>query len=142
MATRSSDIARRYDVGVEPMFNDIPMTVDIVYEGSAVGDVAGLAEPLDTGTSTGGFLGFCDEKADNSAGAASDIKVHIRSKGRIEIAVTGAASADNVGDIVYASDDDTFTLTPGANIAIGIVSRWVTGTTCEVSFEAIWARSL
>jgi predicted lipid-binding transport protein (Tim44 family) len=121
--------------------NDLPMiAADIIYEGAAVGDNgAGLARPL---VAQDPFLGFAESKADNSAGAASAINVRVRSRGYVEIPVVGAASADDQGATVYASDDDTFTLTSTSNTSIGKVVRWVSGTTCVVYFEAVALRSL
>jgi len=121
--------------------NDLPMiAADIIYEGAAVGDNAsGLARPL---VAADPFLGFAQSQADNSLGAASAINVRVKSRGYIEIPVVGAASAADQGEIVYASDDDTFTLTSTSNSAVGKVVRWVTGTTCVVYFEAVALRSI
>jgi len=138
MATLAADKARVWPLAD---INDLPMiAADIIYEGAAVGDNAsGLARPL---VAADPFMGFAQSKADNSTGAASAINVRVKSRGYIEIPVVGAASAADVGEIVYASDDDTFTLTVGSNTAIGKVVRWVTGTTCVVHFEAVALRSI
>ena len=53
--------------------------------------------------------------------------------------MTGIA---NVTDAVYATDDDTFTLTATGGLQIGKVSRWISGTTCMVYFEAANLRSI
>lgn len=62
--------------------------------------------------------------------------------------VTGAASAADVGKKVFASGNDprTVSLTPTANVgAIGRLTRWHTGTTCDyelftpAEFEAMEA---
>ena len=116
------------------------LRADIIYEGSAVGDNAsGLARPL---VSADPFLGFAATQCDNSAGAASAKTVRVRSKGYVQLSVVGVASAADVSELVYASDDDTFTLTASTHGTIGKVARWVTGTTCIVYFEAVPQRSI
>ena len=139
MATRASDISRPFEAGIETMFNDLPVIAsDIIYEGSAVGDNgSGLARPL---VALDPLFGFCDRQCDNSLGAASAKKVRVREHGKVQLSVTGVASAADVGLLVYASDDDTFTLTLTGNTKIGKVSRWITGTTCIVEFYADQAR--
>lgn len=138
MTTLAADKARNFELGD---LQDLPMIAsDIIYEGAAVGDNgSGLARPL---VAADPFLGFAERTADNSAGAASALRVRVRTRGQVQLAVTGAASAADVSETVYASDDDTFTLTAGSNTAIGKVSRWVSGTTCIVAFEALPFRSL
>lgn len=50
-----------------------------------------------------------------------------------QISVAGASAEQNVGDPVYATDEDTFTLTPTSNVgAVGRVTRYHSGTTCDV----------
>ena len=141
MATRASDIARPFEVTGAAEFNDHPViAADIIYEGSAVGDNAsGLARPL---VSADPFLGFAATQCDNSAGAASAKTVRVRSKGYVQLSVVGVASAADVSELVYASDDDTFTLTASTHGTIGKLARWVTGTTCIVYFEAVPQRSI
>lgn len=141
MATRASDIARPFEAGNADDFNDLPVIAsDIIYEGSAVGDNgSGLARPM---VSADPFLGFAMTQCDNSAGAASAKNVRVRSRGFVQVAVVGATSAADVGEAVYASDDDTFTLTASTHTTIGKVHRWVTGTSCIVYFEAVPLRSL
>jgi len=138
MTTLAQDKPRALGVGD---FNELPVIAsDIIYEGAAVGDNgSGLARPL---VAADPFLGFAKERCDNSAGAASARNVKVVERGKIELDVTGVASADDVGETVYASDDDTFTLTAGSNSAIGKVARWVSGTRCVVYFEGVQLRSL
>ena len=48
-------------------------------------------------------------------------------------AVTGVAAVTDVGKLVYATDDQTLTLTANTNLkAIGKIVRWHSGTTCDV----------
>jgi hypothetical protein len=138
MTTLAANKPRAYEIGDH---NDLPMVAtDIIYEGAAVGDNgAGLARPL---VAADPFLGFAVRQADNAAGAASAARVLVKQRGEIVLSVTGVASADDVGQTVYASDDDTFTLTSTSNSSIGKVARWISGTTCVVYFEAVPVRSL
>ena len=68
--------------------------------------------------------------------------VRVRTRGRVILSVTGVTAVTDEGSTVYASDDDTFTLTSTSNTAIGKVTRYISGTTVEVYFEAASFRSL
>lgn len=110
-----------------------------IYAGSAVSiDSGGEVGPL--AAAEVGFVGFAVSKADNSSGSAGDIKADILSSGYIELSVTGINDNDDVGDIVYASDDDTFTLTSATgNTAIGKVREILdlSTTKCIVEFKSL-----
>lgn len=139
MTTAAADTPRDYELGVEPVFNDIPcITADIVYEGSAVGISSGYARPFVVSDE---FVGFCDQKCDNSSGSNGDKNVRVRSQGIVSLAVTGASAVTHINDAVYASDDNAFTLTASGSTQIGKVHRWVSGTTCLVVFKAVSLRS-
>lgn len=131
LTTLAMNSPRAYEEGD---YNSHPMIAnDIIYEGAALGDNgAGYARPLVAGDK---FLGFAAKKADNTGGAAGAIRVLVRDEGKAELALATVAITD-VGADVYASDDDTFTLTVGANSKIGVVSRYVDATTAVVSFAA------
>lgn len=137
MSTLAVDTPRVFETGHDEMINDLPMIDnDIIYDGAAVGDNgSGLARPLVGGDP---FMGFADRNADNTGTghAASAVNVHVKERGRVQLAVTGVSSANDVGEIVYASDDNTFTLTASGASAIGRVARWVSSTTCIVSFQS------
>ncbi len=136
MTTLAKDIVRVYESGPDPFTNELPViATDIIYEGAAVGDNgSGYSRPLVGGDP---FRGFCIDIADNSTGAAGAVLVKIRSSGVIKLAVVGAASIADELKPVYATDDNTFTLTPVAgSTRIGFVHRWVSGTTCLVFFQA------
>ncbi len=136
MATLAADKPRVFETGHDEMLNGIPMVDnDIIYDGAAVGDSSGLARPLVGGD---GFMGFCIEQADNTGPghAAGAINVKVKSRGVVTLNVAGVSSADDYGAIVYATDDDTFTLTASGGSAIGRVFRWKAGTTCQVYFQA------
>ena len=138
MTTLAKDSPRAYEIGERA---ELPVVAsDIIYEGAAIGDNAsGYARPLVAGDP---FWGFAERKADNSAGAAGDINVLVKTRGEIVLAVTGVTGVGDVGETVYASDDDTFTLASTSNTAIGKIMRHVSSTTCVVYFEAKFIQSL
>lgn len=133
MATLAADTVRKYEASNSETFNDLPViAADIIYEGAAVGLAATGARPL---VAIDKFVGFAVRKADNSAGAAADINVRTRRSGAVQIPVVGVTGVGDLSKQVYASDDDTFTLTALNNSKIGRIIRFVTGTTCIVAFS-------
>lgn len=134
MTTLAADKIRDFQIGEMGSF---PMIAsDIIYEGAAVGLVAasGHARPL---TSVDRFVGFCAEQADNSAGAAAAINVKTRVVGKIQLTVSGVVITD-VGQPVYATDDDTFQMSPVGGVFVGFVERWVSSGVAIVAFNVDW----
>lgn len=123
---------RQFEVGDR---NDLPVAASAkIFSGAYVGDNAsGFARPLVAGDP---FFGIAERLADNSAGAAGAIRCRVIERGKVVADVTGATGAGDVGSSVYASADDTLTLTALANTLVGKVARYVSGTTCVVSFNA------
>lgn len=132
MTTLAANSPRDQEVG---NINEIPVIAsDIIYEGAAVGDNAsGYARPLQAADP---FLGFAEQKVDNSAGAAGALSVRVTERGKLVVPVVGATGVGDVGTAVYMSDDDTFTLTSTSNSLIGKVGRYVSGTTCMVHYKS------
>ncbi|HEY0847403.1 MAG TPA: hypothetical protein VGE12_18685 [Noviherbaspirillum sp.] len=133
MTTLAANKPRAYEGGSR---NEIPVIAsDIIYEGGAVGVVVGTghARPL---TAVDRFAGFAEVKADNSAGAAAAINVRVVESGKIQLAVSGAVITD-VGQPVYATDDDTFTFNPVSAAFIGFVHRFVSAGVVIVAFDAL-----
>jgi len=144
MTTLAQDKVRNFRSDTPDEFSEIGVEAsEIVYEGAAVGDNAsGYAQPLEGGDV---FLGFAYRKADNSAGSAGDVNVKIRNRGVVQLDVTGVADTDDVGETVYATDDDTFTLTASGGTAIGKILQYLgtpETTTCLVYFESATVQSL
>lgn len=143
MSQLSADKPRNYESNVEPLFNDHPVQGSAaIYEGSAVGlDPAQnrRAKQLADGFV---FVGFADRRADNTLGANSAINVRVRSRGVIELPVTGAAQ-NRVGDTVWASDGDTFSMgDTGTDVPIGKLHRFLSTSKSYVIFEAEPDRSI
>jgi len=106
---------------------------DIIFQGAAVGLVAGTghARPLVGGDAFGGFAAT---KADNSAGTAAAITVNTNMRGKIQLSVSGAVITD-VGQPVYATDDDTFVFSPVGGSFIGFVTRFVSAGVVIVEYD-------
>lgn len=132
MTTLAANKPRAYEQGNR---NDLLMIAsDIIYEGAAVGIVAGSghARPLAAGDK---FAGFAVATADNSAGVAAAKAVRVITEGLIQLPVTSVAITD-IGKAVYASDDDTFVLTQSTNSYVGRVHRFVSSGVAIVAFDA------
>lgn len=131
MTTLAANSPRAFETGDR---NELPViAADIIYEGAAVGDNgSGYARPLVAGDP---FRGFAEAKADNAAGAAGDVRVRLIEQGKIQLAI-GSLAITDVGKPVYASDDDTFTLTQGSNSHIGRVHRFVSTGVGVVAFDS------
>lgn len=132
MVTLAADKPRDYMLGD---LDEYPViAADIIYEGAAVGENgSGYARPL---VALDKFLGFALETADNAAGSAGDIRVQVRTKGVAQLPISGIDITANDRPAVYASDDDTFTLTSTGNTLIGYVRRWVSTGIAMVEFDA------
>lgn len=132
MATLTANQPRDFFDG---NFTEYPVIAsDIIFQGAAIGENgSGYARPLVAGDP---FLGFAEVKADNSAGAAGAKTVRARRKGTIRLAISSIAITSNDRVAVYASDDNTFTLTSTSNTLIGYVSRWIASGYAEVEFDA------
>lgn len=86
-----------------------------VYKGALVGLAGGYARGLVAGDA---FAGIAYEEADNSGGGDGAVSVRVYTCGDFEHALASAARANN-GAAVYASDDETLTLTADGNSAVG-----------------------
>lgn len=103
-----------------------------IFEGAAVSlEGTGFARGLVAGEK---FLGFAEAQVKNTAGASGDLKVRVLTRGRVKLAIAGLVLTD-VGKPVYASDDNTFTLTQGTNTYIGRVTRFIAAGVGVVAFD-------
>lgn len=132
MTTLAKNVPRAYELGP---INEFPVIAsDIIYEGAAVGVVAGTghARPLNAADR---FVGFAERLADNSAGLAAAINVRANCCGCVQLAVSGAVITD-IGQPVYATDDDTFVFLPTGGVFVGFVRRFVSSGVVIVEFDA------
>lgn len=104
--------------------------VDKFYRGALISiNAAGNAEPANV-TATVACIGVCLENKDNSGGSIGDKTVKVLTGARIKHDVTNVTKAE-LGDVAYASDDQTMTLVSTANSEAG----WIIGI--EASGTAI-----
>ena len=131
MTTLSTDKYRAYEQGIVNAFGVI--AADIIYEGAAVGVVnsTGYARPLQAGDI---FVGFAEQQVDNSTGAAAAKNVNVRKQGSVVLTLAAVTITD-IGQPVYATDDDTFTLTPVGGVFVGFVERYISSTSAVVAFD-------
>jgi len=105
-----------------------------IYEGAMLGETSGYVRGLVAGDL---FRGHALEYIDNSGGSDGTLYVKlIRGRYRLQVTLSSVAIT-SVGDQVYASADDTLTLTPGSNTRVGVVDRYVTTDTAIVEFQTM-----
>src|SRR4051812_33784154 len=121
MTTLAANKPRAFETGSR---NSYPViAADTIYEGGAIGIVTatGHSRPLAAGDR---FGGFAEAKVDNEAGAAAAVNVRAIESGKIQLSVSGATITD-VGQPVYATDDDTFVFSPVSSVFVGFVHRFI-----------------
>jgi len=88
-----------------------------IYKGGFVGlDSNGYARALVAGDQA---VGLAYEEVDNSGGSDGAASVRVFTQGDFLHDLSGAART-NIGDAIYASADDTLTLTSTGNSLIGV----------------------
>lgn len=81
------------------------------------------------------FAGIAVETVDNSAGAAGDLSCRVYKRGNFKLNGSGFAQAD-VGEKVYASDDQTVTKTSAAGRAyVGVIVEIESATAVWVCID-------
>ena len=113
-----------------------------IYQGGAQSrDAGGEIGPL---AASEAFAGFSADGADNSSGSAGDINAKVWTKGIVLLTITGLDDNNDIGDTVYATADDTFTLTASGAVSIGKVYEIesLASNTAWVAFEADTLRSI
>ena len=113
-----------------------PMAVDIIYRGALLKhNAAGYLAPCATEAGAK-FAGIAEEKVDNSGGSAGDKDCKFKTKGVYLLTGTGFAQTD-VGELVYASDDQTITKTQSGNLQqVGRIVKFVSSTQVWVELMA------
>ncbi len=105
---------------------------------------AGGALTIDSGGEVGplsasdvSFAGFCRKQSDNSSGSAGDVDVAVITEGLVKLTITGLDDNNDHNDVVYATDDGTFTLTASGAVPIGRVYQIesLTSNTAIVLFK-------
>lgn len=107
---------RELDRYVDQELRRVPVKANVhVYKGALVGLSGGYARGLVAGDA---FAGVAYEEVDNTGGADGAVSVRIYTQGDFEHALGSAGRANN-GAVVYASADDTLTLTSTDNSTVG-----------------------
>lgn len=102
-----------------------------VYGGAFIGRNGSYGRPLVAGDA---FLGLCLEGVDNSADSTGGaLGIPLQSGMQILHAVTGVTGVADVKKLVYASDDNTLTLTAENNSLVGVIEQHVSSTECWVT---------
>lgn len=101
-----------------------------VYSGSFVGRNGAYGRALVAGDA---FLGITLETTDNSSGAAGALGIPLSSGAQIRHAVTGVTGVGDVRKLVYASDDNTLTLSAENNSLVGVIEQYIENTECWVT---------
>ena len=106
---------RDLDRYVDQELRALPVKTGVhIYKGAFVGLSGGYAQPLAAGDP---FAGVAYEEVNNT-GADGAKSVRVYTNGDFEHTLASASRANN-GSVVYASADDTLTLTQGSNSAVG-----------------------
>ncbi len=103
-----------------------------IYQGALVGrNAAGYGRPLNAGDNA---VGFAKDNVDNTNGVDGEKTIELKAKGKASLFISGITIAD-VGRKVYASDDNTFTLTENGNSAVGKLVRFEKADYGIVAFD-------
>ncbi len=109
------------------ILRDVPVSVDHIYRGAiCTFNAAGYLAPAGLAVSEV-FAGIAIEEVDNSAGSAGDVSCRVKCEGRFLLTGSGFVQGD-LGEVVYASDDETITKTAGTNPPIGMIDGYVSAT--------------
>ncbi|MBD8686579.1 MULTISPECIES: hypothetical protein [unclassified Rhizobium] len=128
--TATSDIRRKWRKGDAygyPVLGGVR-----IFGGTMIGVTAALAAVPAAHPNCVALIGFAEEAVDNRDGATGDRLINAR-KGVTNIPLAGATPA-NIGAIVYASADDTFTLTAGSLLKAGTIDA--------IDADGVWLKTL
>ena len=78
------------------------------------------------------FAGVAYEGVSNASGANGAVDARVMTEGILPFAATGLA-ATNVGNVVYATDDNTVQTAAGTNLQkVGRITEVISATECKV----------
>jgi hypothetical protein len=131
MTALNTDTNRIYETPNDS--NAIPVVAGAkIYQCALVGrSAAGYGQPLQAGDIA---VGFAKEHTDNTNGIDGEKTCELKAKGKVSLFISGITIAD-VGRKVYASDDNTFTLTATGNSFVGFVARFEKADYAIVAFD-------
>jgi len=118
MSALTCDTPRIYELGDINQFLVADST--IIYEGAAISiNNLGQAKPLVGGEK---FVGFAEQQVDNQLLFSDRPSVRVKSLGKVALLIANINPSD-VGKVVFASSDNTFTLVAEGASPIGYVYR-------------------
>jgi adhesin HecA-like repeat protein len=130
--TATNDIRAKKKPGHTRAYGYPVLTNLVIFGGAAVGITANKEAVPAGHVSAVKLMGFAEERIDNTGGATGDQFVKVEKDVRV-IPLAGATVA-NIGAAVYASADDTFTLTAGALLQIGTIDA--------IDADGVWLKTL
>ena len=95
---------------------------------------AGYLIPARSGTATDKFVGVAEETVDNLTGAAGDLSCKVKKKGSFEFDKASAVIGD-LGENMYASDDQTLTATSTNNQLVGTVCDLISSSKVRIFID-------
>lgn len=131
MASTASNLYSRKSVQNASRNNFPVAAATRIFLNALVGLNAGVARPLQKGDK---FGGLCLSEIDNRDGAAGDLSVETEFGSVAIVPVAGLTGHQDFQRVVYASDDNTLTLTAADNVAVGVISRYESSTHAAVRF--------
>ena len=113
--------------------NAIPVAATAkIYQGALVGKTTtGYGRALQAGDVA---VGFAKDHVDNTNGVDGEKVCELKAKGKVSLFISGITLGD-IGRKVYASDDNTFTLTEAGNTAVGKLIRFEKSDYGIVAFD-------
>lgn len=134
MTTLNADTLRTFETQEDT--NALPVASKAkIFGGALVGRTEdGYARALQAGDAA---VGFAKDAVDNTDGEDGDTTVEVKARGKVSLFVSGLTVAD-VGKNVYASDDNTFTLTETDNSLVGKIVRFEKADYAIVAFDFLF----
>jgi len=131
MTALNTDINRVFET--PSTSNAIPVAEGArIYQDALVGkNAAGYGRPLQAGDTP---MGFAKDHIDNTNGVDGEKICELKAKGKASLFISGITIAD-IGRAVYASDDNTFTLTDADNSLVGKLVRFEKSDYGIVAFD-------
>jgi hypothetical protein len=96
-------------------------------------DADGFLVDMDDSTAVS-FWGVSMEAGDNTGGSDGDISVWVARSGKVTLASSGLAAANEGAEVWQATDAVTVSLTPG-DILVGHIEEFLSATSCSVRFK-------
>jgi len=136
MTTLNADTLRTFETQEDT--NALPVIGKAkIFGGALVGRTEdGYARALQAGEAA---VGFAKDAADNTDGEDGDATVEVKARGKVSLFISGLTVAD-VGKSVYASDDNTFTLTETGNSLVGKIVRFEKSDYAIVAFDFLFTQ--